>query len=51
MARVNHKRVKQLLNEKRSRIGNSSHPAFLQGILRTWPWRRRGGINTTAASM
>ena len=37
MARVNHKLVKQRLNEKRSKItdNNSSRPVFLRDILKT----------------
>ena len=50
MARVSHKRVKQLLNEKRSKITDRQFVS-LRVILKTWPWHRRGGISTTAASM
>lgn len=52
MARVNHKKVKQMLEETRKKIPtvNSSLPAFLRGTMKIWRLHRRDGISTTAVS-
>lgn len=53
MARVNHKLVKQRLNEKRSKITDKQFfsSRMLAGILRIWQQHRPDGIITTVVSV
>lgn len=53
MARVNHKLVKQRLNEKRSKITDKQFfpPVCWRGILRIWQQHRPDGIITTVESV
>ena len=54
MARVNHKLVKQRLNEKRSKITDKQFfflPYVGGGILRIWQQHRPDGIITTVESV
>lgn len=52
MARVNHKKVKQMLEETRKKLRTASFslPAFLRDTMKIWRLHRHGGINTTAVS-
>lgn len=53
MARVNHKLVKQRLNEQRSKISDRQFfsPVFWRDILKIWRQHRQGGITITDGSV
>lgn len=52
MARVNHKKVKQMLEETRKKITDRQFftSRILADTMKIWRLHRRGGISTTAVS-
>ncbi len=53
MARVNHKTVKRLMNEKRSKITDKQFftSRILAGHFGTWQWHRQNGTIITGGFM